>query len=557
MGTSVVACHDAHVDINSFSPRKPMKNSWKSAIFIIFVEMAERFAYYGVSGNLMSYLNNVLGMPISTAAKNVNVWHGVSAIFPLLGAFIADSYLGRFNTILFSSIIYLMGLVLLTISVSAISLAHRKPIFFLALYILSVGEGGHKPCVQTFAADQFDENVPEEKLAKSSFFNWWFLGIVVGSTSAIIVVIYVQEHIGWAIGFGMPMVAVAGALFIFLMGRKTYRKGVPVGSPFNRMMQVVVAAVRKRHVSEMHDGQGVCYHDQDRTAPPLARTNQFKFLDKAMIIDDTDVSNQKRNKWRLCSVNQVEEVKLIFRLFPIWISCFMFAVVISQLGTYFTKQGSTMARNFNIPPATLQVITGFTILTAVPIYDRLLVPMARKITKHPSGITILQRMGFGIFLSVLTMVVAALVEAKRVGIAKKHGLIHAPKSVVPMAIWWLVPQYVLSGLSDVFTVIGMQELFYNQVPEEMRSMGAAMYISTVGVGSFMSSGVISIVQIISSTNGKREGWLAGNNLNIAHLDYFYWILAGLSGLSLCFYIWVSRGFVYKKIECNGDMSAQP
>lgn len=72
------------------------------------VEMAERFAYYGVSGNLMSYLNNVLGMPISTAAKNVNVWHGVSAIFPLLGAFLADSYIGRFNTILFSSIIYLV-----------------------------------------------------------------------------------------------------------------------------------------------------------------------------------------------------------------------------------------------------------------------------------------------------------------------------------------------------------------------------------------------------------------------------------------------------------------
>ena len=274
-----------------------------------------------------------------------------------------------------------------------------------------------------------------------------------------------------------------------------------------------------------------------------------------MIIDQEDALNQKRNKWRLCSVNQVEEVKLVFRLFPIWIGTFMFNVAIAQQGTYFTKQGSTMTRDFNVPPATLQVITGLTILTSVAIYDRLLVPFARKWTKHPSGITMLQRLGVGIFLSMITMAVAALVEAKRVGIAKKHGLLDAPEAVVPMSIWWLVPQYMLNGLTDVFGVVGMQELFYDQVAEEMRSMGAAFYISTTGVGSFMSSGVISAVQAISSRYGKGERWLSGNNLNRAHLDYFYWVLAGLCGLSLCFYIWVARRFVYKKIECENDADA--
>lgn len=69
--------------------------------------MAERFAYYGVAGNLFTYLTNVLGEHTATAAKNVNTWVGVSAIFPLLGGFIADSYLGRFKTIIASSVIYL------------------------------------------------------------------------------------------------------------------------------------------------------------------------------------------------------------------------------------------------------------------------------------------------------------------------------------------------------------------------------------------------------------------------------------------------------------------
>ncbi|KAL2478170.1 Protein NRT1/PTR FAMILY 5.4 [Forsythia ovata] len=532
------------------------KGAWKSAIFIIFVEVAERFAYYGVAGNLFSYLTKVVGQPTTTAAKNVNIWQGVSALFPVVGGFLADSYTGRFWTILVSSIIYLIGLVLLTISVSIESMAHRHAFFFVALYILAIGEGGHKPCVQTFAADQFDDNLPEEKAAKSSFFNWWYVGIVCGATAAVLVVIYVQDYVGWNFGFGMLAVAVAASLLVFLIGSRTYRRQAPVGSPFTRMAQVVVAAVRKRRLSE-REGHGICQEEESNgigleggaRIPTLVRTSRFKFVDKAMIIDDIDASREKRNQWRLCSINQVQEVKLLLQLIPIWFSCLMFAVVIAQLGTYFTKQGSTMNRsigsNFHIPAASFQVFTGLTILTAVLLYERLFVPLARRVTGHSSGITILQRIGFGLFLSIITMVVAASIEARRVGIARKHELIDSPKSVVPMRIWWLVPQYMLMGLSDVFTIVGLQELFYDQMPVEMRSIGAAAYISVVGVGSFLSSVLISIVQGISSRSGHK--WL-GNNINQANLHYFYLVLAALSAVNLCGYICIAKGFAYKKIE---------
>lgn len=146
---------------------------------------------------------------------------------------------------------------MLTLAVSVVPLQLRHTVFFVALYILSVGEGGHKPCVQTFAADQFDENIPEEKVAKSSFFNWWYVGIVFGATSAILVVIYVEDYVGWSIGFGMLAVAVAAALVVFLVGSWGYRRQAPVGSPFTRVAQVVVAAVRKRRLSE-RDARGLC-----------------------------------------------------------------------------------------------------------------------------------------------------------------------------------------------------------------------------------------------------------------------------------------------------------
>ncbi|KAL4600665.1 hypothetical protein ACB092_11G214600 [Castanea dentata] len=534
--------------------QKPPIGGWNAAIFIFFVEVAERFAFFGLAANLITFLTNELHQPISTAAKNVNTWAGVSYIVPLFAAFVADSLFGRFNTILLASVIYVMGMILLTLSVSVVPLDYRKAIFFVALYIIAVGEGGHKPCVQTFAADQFEEDSLEDKKVKSSFFNWWFWGIVAGQCSAILVAIYVEDNVGWTAGIGMLAIAMAVALITFLLGIKRYRKQGPLGSPLTTVAQVLVAAVRKWRTKQKFDNCSV-YHGDGLLAPgqpktqTLAHTNQLRCLDKAMIIDNLDAMRTIRDPWRLCSLHQVEEVKLVLRLFPIWLSCLMFAIVISQMNTFFVKQGSTLQRSitphFIIPPASLQALVGLTILLNMPIYDRVFVPIARKFTGHPSGITVLQRIGIGLFLSIFIMIVSALVEAKRINVVKEYNLLDQPKSIVPMKVWWLLPQYIITGLVEIFTYVGLQELFYAQMPEAMRSLGAAVYLSVTGIGNFISSAIISMVQAISSRYG--EEWL-GENINRAHLDYFYWVLAGLSALNLCIYVWIATRFVYKKVE---------
>ncbi|KAL4310073.1 hypothetical protein GQ457_01G004460 [Hibiscus cannabinus] len=473
-------------------------------------------------------------------------------------------------------------MVLLTLPVSVIPLHYRKPVFFIALYVLAIGEGGHKPCVQTFAADQFDENDPQEKAAKSSFFNWWYVGIVTGASVTIVVVIYLQ------VSSIESCVSLAAALGVFLAGIKRYRKQGPTGSPFTMLAQVFVAAAKKRRVSETYGGRGICYED-DKTSGSynLARTNQFRFLDKAMIIDNKDFLSNTKDPWRLCSMNQVEEVKLVLRLIPIWLACLMLSAVLTQNNKFFTKQGNTMLRsigpNFQVPPAAVQSLVGLEVLILVSVYDQVFVPMARKITGHPRGITMLQRIGAGLFVSILSIVVAALVETDRVNTTSKHGLLDTPKAIVLMSIWWLVPQYMVMGLGDCLAVVGLQELFYNQMPEAMRSIGAAAYISITGVGSFLNTAIISwgnvsnahptlgrdllreacsshignfsvcpifpTVQAITSRHGNA--WL-GDNLNRANLNYFYWVLAGLSGVNLCVYMWIAKRFVYKKVENNNN-----
>ncbi|KAL9239937.1 hypothetical protein vseg_014208 [Gypsophila vaccaria] len=536
-----------------YNQPKDYEGGWRSAIFIIFVEMGERFAYYGIAGNMIMYLTKEMKEPLAKAAQIVNSWNAVSALALFIGAFFADSYLGRFSTTLISSSIYLLGLTLMTISTStAIPYDSRVPLFFTALYITALGEGGHKPCVQTFAADQFDEDTPEQKKTKSSFFNWWYLGIAIGAMTAVIVIVYVEDNISWTIGFSIPTIAVGLAILVFIIGSRTYRKDRPVGSPFTRMAQVIVAAFIKRNVRNGNNDRGVYYDDDGFGGPELHKlspSNQFRCLDNAMIIDNEDMPNKKRNPWRLCSQNQVEEVKLIVRLIPIWVCTFAYAIIVAQVHTFFIKQAQTLdlsiGPHFKIPPASLQVIQGITILLSVPTYDKFFVPTMRRMTNIPSGINTLHRIGIGLALSVLTVVVAALVETKRVNVATKYGLIDIPKAIVPMSVWWLVPQFVIMGLSDFFTYVGMQEIFYDQMPEDMRSVGSAFTNGALGVGALMSSAVISLVQAASSRTGDM--WLV-TNLNKAHLDLFYWVLVGFCTVNLVIYVLVAKWFVWKKTQ---------
>lgn len=427
---------------------------WTSALFIIGVELAERSAYYGISLNLITYLTGHLGLSTAAAAAGVNTWYGVAQMTPLLGAFIADSYLGRYRIIAVASLLYVLGLGMLTVSsiLQSVRPNVQVALFYFSLYLVAFAQGGHKPCVQAFGADQFDENDPQERISRSSFFNWWYFGMNMGMMASLVTLSYVQDNIGWGLGFGIPCVLMFMAIMVFLMGTKTYRYYLlEEESPFARIGRSFIALARNRgpHSHNTSDGSHFLHEGAARETRNLHANDQSK------LEEDHSVP----------SIEQLEEAKGVLRLFPIWTTCLVFAIVFAQSSTFFTKQGGTMDRrigsSFEIPPASLQSLICVTIVTFMPIYDRALVPIARRFSKNPSGFTILQRIGTGIAFSMVSMMVAALVETKRLKIARECGLIDQPNATIPMSLWWLFPQYILYGLADSFAMVGLQEFFYD------------------------------------------------------------------------------------------------
>ncbi|CAN0926470.1 Protein NRT1/ PTR FAMILY 5.7 [Linum grandiflorum] len=499
---------------------------------------------------------------------------------PLLGGFVADSYLGRYSTVFVSSIVYLLGLILLTMSWFVPNLkpcggrggggtmCHEpskvhEVTFFIAIYLISLGTGGHKPALESFGADQFDDDHPGERRKKMSYFNWWNFGLCCGLLLGVTVIVYVQDHVSWGAADVILAVVMGISLAIFIIGRPFYRYRVPTGSPLTPMLQVIVAAVRKRkltHPSDPADLYQVAKSKMSHTRP-LCHTDKLKFLDKAAIVENRGTLNsaaaasaEKQSPWRLATVTRVEELKLLLNIFPIWLATITFGLTVAQGSTFFIKQCTVLDREigngFLIPPASIFALAAVGMIISVTIYEKVLVPVLRRATGNERGIKILQRIGIGMIFSIATMTVAALVERKRLAVVRENP----SKGSVSMSVFWLAPQFLILGIGDGFTLVGLQEYFYEQVPDSMRSLGIAFYLSVIGAGNFVSSVLITAVDRVTERSNGGKSWF-GKDLNSSRLDNFYWLIAAMTAVNLVVYVVLARRYEYKNVQRSGVVVA--
>ncbi|CAL5047048.1 unnamed protein product [Urochloa decumbens] len=510
----------------------------RPCILIIVMAGVERFANKGVGSNLVTYLTGVVGMSTPAAAKSVVAWTGVSFMLPLVSAILADSYWDRYSTIAVSSLLYILGMAAIT-AWSVLRRRMPRPTLFLPLYLMAIGQGGYQPTLQAFGADQLgigdnddDDAEPagltaEEKgKVKSMFFQWWYFGLCSGSLLGNSTMSYVQDNFGWVLGFAIPTGVMALSVAAFFCCTPLYRqqtqqqqqhKGGASSKPSQSgIFKFVKSIIPSQKISlPSKDDNGDAISELELQEKPL----------KAERGEAKDSTQEEATP---------SVARVILGLLPIWAILLIFAVIFQQPMTFFTKQGMlmdhTIGHAFVIPPAMLQSSITISIILLVPMYDRVIIPLFNAVTRGTGGITVLQRIGVGMVLSVVAMVVAALVESWRLRVANAGG----DDAGRRLKIFWLLPQYVLLGVSDVFTVVGMQEFFYTKVPASMRTIGIGLYLSVFGVGGFLGAFLITALEMATARPGNSRGWFSDDPRE-AHLDNYYWFLALLCFVSFVLY----------------------
>jgi hypothetical protein len=367
---------------------------------------------------------------------------------------------------------------------------------------------------------------------------------------------------GWQMlvwGFFISTIAILLSIPVFAAGSRFYRSKVPTGSPLVTIAKVLLAAAlapRRGGTPSASNGAVI-----DRAPSPTGSTELKEYCKpgEACAADDVAtepsqelsalnraVQCQPRHRALACTVQEVEDVKIVLMVLPIFLATIMLNCCLAQLSTFSVEQAATMdtrVGGLKVPAASLPVFPVTFIILLAPIYDHLIIPFARRATGTEMGITHLQRIGTGLVLSIVAMAVAAAVEVKRKNVATNNGMMDS-RAPLPITFFWIAFQYLFLGSADLFTLAGLLEFFFSEAPPRMRSLATSLSWASLALGYYLSSVLVTIVNSATGRGGHRP-WLEGASLNHYHLERFYWLMCALSAVNYIFFLVLAIRYKYR------------
>uniref|UniRef100_A0A8C1TP06 Solute carrier family 15 member 1a n=1 Tax=Cyprinus carpio TaxID=7962 RepID=A0A8C1TP06_CYPCA len=365
-----------------------------SIFFIVVNEFCERFSYYGMRAVLVLYFRYFLLWDDDLATSIYHAFVALCYLTPILGAIIADSWLGKFKTIIYLSIVYAIGQVTMAVStIHDITDANRDgtpdnftfhiALSMLGLVLIALGTGGIKPCVAAFGGDQFQEHQSRQL---NTFFSVFYLCINAGSLLSTLITpvlraqeygIHTQQQC-YPLAFGVPAALMVVSLVVFISGSGMYIKTDPEGNIMWSVCKCIGFAIKNRF---------------------RHRSSRYPKREHWM-----DWADEKYDKLLIAQIKMVLKVLFLYIPLP------MFWTLFDQKGSRWTLQATTMSGDFGafiLQPDQMQTVNPILILTLVPIMDRLIFPLIQKCGLNFSP---LKRMTVGMLFAAMAFVAAALVQ---------------------------------------------------------------------------------------------------------------------------------------------------
>lgn len=520
--------------------QNPSANRWPSQIkYIVGNEACERFSYYGMRSILAGYITGEvikggLGQSPDTATSIIHLFVFVNYFMPLIGGWLSDKLIGRYNTILWVSLFYCAGHGVLACSDFAGDVHGKMVLLCAGLSLIAFGSGGIKPCVSAFMGDQFK---PEQSHLLQKAYGAFYWSINLGSFFSFLVIPWIKNHHGYSLAFAVPGILMAIATFVFWLGTKHYVRVPPsratrkagffdvffaasresssplgifgisylvmtIGLPLLVMVGLTFFAVYSTITHHVTDAvRAVGWASIICASLWYAAIVISSLLGKIQLPDNFWKGARGRySEGEINAARSVGPILFVFALIPVFFSLF------DQTNSTWVLQGEKMLPSnvlgFRIGAEEMQSANPALVMILVPILTVLIYPRVGKFASP------LRRMSLGMFLAALSYVVVAMIQSR----------IDAGQHL--SVLWQTVPYVILTTAEVLVSTTGLEFAFREAAPE-MKSLVMSLWLLTIALGDLLVAG---ITEIFSTPGAQSNSVSASRFLLYAGLTFIVGIL---------------------------------
>ncbi|XP_055210210.1 solute carrier family 15 member 3 isoform X2 [Gorilla gorilla gorilla] len=486
---------------------------------VLLVEMLERAAFFGVTANLVLYLNSTnFNWTGEQATRAALVFLGASYLLAPVGGWLADVYLGRYRAVALSLLLYLAASGLLPATAfpdgrssfcgempaSPLGPAcpsascprfspspYCAPVLYAGLLLLGLAASSVRSNLTSFGADQVMDLGRD---ATRRFFNWFYWSINLGAVLSLLVVAFIQQNISFLLGYSIPVGCVGLAFFIFLFATPVFITKPPTGSQVSSMLKLAL--------------QNCC--------PQLWQRHSARDRQRARVLAD-----QRSPQPGASPQEDIANFQVLVKILPVMVTLVPYWMVY-----------------FQIPEAWLLLANVVVVLILVPLKDRLIDPLLLRCKLLPSA---LQKMALGMFFGFTSVIVAGVLEMERLHYIHHNETVSQQIGEVlynaaPLSIWWQIPQYLLIGISEIFASIPGLEFAYSEAPRSMQGAIMGIFFCLSGVGSLLGSSLVALLSL-------PGGWLHCpkdfGNINNCRMDLYFFLLAGIQAVTALLFVGIA------------------
>ncbi|KAL0395274.1 UNVERIFIED_CONTAM: protein NRT1/ PTR FAMILY 8.1 [Sesamum latifolium] len=390
-------------------------------------------------------------------------------------------------------------------------------LLYVTVPLVALGRAGREVPLKEFLADQFrkERSPQDEDQVQSRRKVWWRFAYILGICASV----YVFANNSWIKLSKISTIAMAAAFLWFLAGIAFYKRRPPTyKSRLNDAFQVVYAAISKRNLS----------HTPSENVIPILRC-----LDQASIVEPSPSRDEQIRKGRLWEVEDVQEVKRLLSMIPLWITFLVYGLLQATGNTFFYQQVNYMDKHLglisNVPVVIFVIVKSSTSFVVSRICDSLFPYFWGEKVPRDVMLTVI---GVGMAASPICCIVAWRVENYRL---QKYVNLD-----VSISFFWLVPQFFLLGLMEGLVFGGMEEMFYAVVPQSFTKYGPSFTQFSLNIGNFIS--LLGIVVFHG---------LFSDDLDTSSLGTYYALLGYVCFVNLLFYCGVATYYAkepdYEKV----------